>query len=280
MHTQDLTGSFTFEDMSPYLIYRTNGEGSTGKVETLAIWCVQQRSYALVENKIHRQLTYELTYVLSTPTPTPSLEHTSRFHNEKDKGNIAACLRKVLRLQAGSADQQAQAERQEQTHQALLEPSSMLPAAPSPQPGGGAAPVLASGSASAENKPSIEEMLLKAAPVSSPSTSPQPAPSPSPPGVMDLLLRPQALTKPPADAGAAQSSAKGLLNPMALVAAGAAAGGKGKANGAAAGDSGASLLLDKAQFKAALLSLLEEDEGWVDSLHRAYLKKAGGGHTG
>lgn len=42
-HTQDLTGSFTFEDMSPYLIYRTNGEGSTGKVETLAIWCVQRR---------------------------------------------------------------------------------------------------------------------------------------------------------------------------------------------------------------------------------------------
>lgn len=184
----------------------------------------------------------------------------------------------MLRLQAGSADQQTQAERQEQTHQALLEPSSMLPAAPSPQPGGGAASAPAP--ASIDKKPSIEEMLLKAAHVSSPSTSPQTAPSPSPPGVMDLLLRPQALTKPPADAGAAQSSATGLLNPMALVAAGAAAGGKSKANGAAAADSGASLLLDKAQFKAALLSLLEEDEGWVDSLHRAYLKTAGGGRTG
>ena len=174
----------------------------------------------------------------------------------------------MLRLQAGSTDHQQQAERQEQTHQALLEPSSMLPAAPSPQPEqqqqqpGGAG-------ASADKKPSIEEMLLKAARVS-PSPSAGPQASPPPPGVMDLLLKPQTLAKPPADA------TKGLLNPMAL-AASAGGGGKGKANGSAS----AGLVLDKAQFKAALLSLLEEDDTFVDSLHRAYLKKAaGGGHTG
>lgn len=277
---QDLTGSFTFEDMSPYLLYRTKGLSAEGNTETLAIW----------------------------------------FHNEKDRGHIAGCLRKVLRLQS-TADQQQEEQQQAQQRELLLT-SAALPPAPTVEEqnrmdGSVGVNTITSTSTSSSNssaggssttttkKPTaIEELLMKAASLgggaSSSSNSSsgagdasttagaaKRAAAASPPTVMDMLMRPKAGTGATTSTGATAAAAaaeagrsttgtigssKGgsaLLNPLGLVRPSSSSS-SSTSNGT--GAKVAAGALDKQQLKEALLALIEDD-AFLETLHRAYQKQ-------
>lgn len=239
---QDLTGSFTFEDMSPYLLYRTKLGGSS-KTETLAIW----------------------------------------FHNEKDRTHIADCLRKVLKLQSTATPQQEQ----DQQQQELMLSSAVLPPAPSVEEQhhmDGSASVSGSAAAAAgggKKVTPIEELLLKATSIgggggaggSSKTSSASGTPASSPRSVMDMLLKPQAVTgattatdaRASRSTSASSSGGPALLNPLGLT--------KSMGNGATASGGPRPSPLDKQQLKEALLSLIDDD-AFLTTLHQAYLRKS------
>jgi len=283
---EDLTGSFTFEDMSPYLLYRTKGLSIKGNTETLAIW----------------------------------------FHNEKDRGHIAGCLRKVLRLE--SAANQPQGEQQPAQQRELLLKSAALPPAPtveeqdrmddsvvrntstSTSMSTSTSISVGGRTATTMKKPiSIEEMLVKAANIGGDASSSSKSNSSSssssnssgagdvsttagaakrpaatsPPTVMDMLLRSRAgtgVTKTTTAAtmdggrsmrsGSMSTSASGssaLLNPLEMVRPSSSSStSNGRGATAAAG------ALNKQQLKEALLALIEDD-AFLETLHHAYQKQ-------
>ncbi len=244
---QDLTGSFTFEDMSPYLLYRTKLEGSS-KTETLAIWFHNEKDRTHIAGCLRKVLKLQ-----SSATP----------QQQQDQQQQELMLSSAVLPPAPSVEEQ-----QHMDGSASVSGSASTSGAAAAAGGG-------------KKVTPIEELLLKAASIggggggaggASKNSSASGTPASSPRSVMDMLLKPQAVagatTTSDARASRSISASSGgpaLLNPLGLT--------KSMGNEATASAGPRPSSLDKQQLKEALLSLIDDD-AFLTTLHQAYLLRS------
>lgn len=262
---EDLDSSFTFEDMSPYLLYRRHTD-SDKDAETLAIWfhsekdrvhiagCLQKvlRLHSSVDPKQQDQWQAQERESLlgSALPPAPTLTDLSRVDNTE-----------AMKSRTTSTSAETTKEKKPTAIEDLLLKAASL--------GGG----------SAITRPELDRKADTL------TTSPaRRAAAASPPAITNMLLRPKVATahaapaaetgRPTCTNGSGRGPGQGsivstLLNPLGMVRPISNSTCSDSGNG---GTISPARSLDKQQLKEALLALLEED-AFLETLHRAYLRR-------